>query len=328
MPLSNESLLVLSAMEDLDKFCSAISELWDLEDFEIAQYIMIKDNWNLIKSACVHPHDEMRRIAILGFGKLMLKSWAILHELFEIDFLSKQSSLAETRRYKEDFADFGVELCVLISSHILGVFIGVDALQPTLTLTLGCFDACCEVIQDLLSSTIGHCSVQRWSSYFEGDGGLGGDGALHGRQCSEYWRQLNCASVSVLLGNFGQLVSNHIRWPESQHCTRLISSLLIFILRELPEQQSSNVVSYDNLQSSSRSMFAMQSSTDETEYSRCNALPLNVIMLGEEWISNRLSKDWEAESSCAAEECLASVWEALTLTQFATLKHLRIQVLI
>ena len=322
MPLSSESLQELSAMDDSDRFCSAVGELWELDQFELVQFILTKENWTLMKTSCVHPLSELRRIAILGFGKLFIKSWTILHDQFEVEYVSRQSSLSESRRFKEDLVDFGVELSVLLASQLLDIVVGVDSQQQPLSLSLECFDACCEVIHDLVSSTDSNqCAIQRWCLAF--------DGSLenlfrtsHGKVC---WHPLTSAVVSLLMSNFSQLVSNHSRWPESQYGIRLISSLLVFVLREVAgvEAQSLHSISFDALRSSSKSWLA---AGDETDSSRCNRLPLDIVRFTEEWILNHLSGSWDVEWASSSKFCLDGCWEALALTQVSSLAHLRTQV--
>jgi hypothetical protein len=319
----------LSSMETPAGLANALAELWESPQLTIVLWFLSKESMVLIRGACQHQDDEIRRLAIVGYGKLLLRVWAVFYQDGSLGFegivKGGGGSLSELRRAADDFVDFGVDLIRQYTTSLTGApIVSSDITQPPILLTVGCFSAYCEVLNDLLSVVVSETSnFRKWCDALQGNSTINTSNAVH----ITHWQPLVSTCVSLLMKDIEEIRSWSARWRGCDLFYRLVSSALLVILRDIPLSHPLSTVVFDALHSSTANMFGMSSGTDETTGSRTGSLPLPIARFAEEWVLHSLSYFWETEAVCAQEECIGSIWEAMEITQYAMLAHARIEVM-
>jgi hypothetical protein len=325
-PLSGEVLSELTSMETPAAFSAALANLWQADQVAMIGFFISKEYQASMKNAFQNQEEDLRRLAILGYGKLFLRVWAIIHQegTAGLEGFIKFNSLAEVRRAMDDFIDFGVDMVRQFSTALSGApIVSSDITQPPISLTYSCFCAYCEVLNDMLSVAVAtYSNLRRWCDALQGTATVSSSNPID----VTHWQILVSTCVSSIIKDVGEIQSWSTRWRACEAYFRLISSAILIILHDIPSHHTLSSLVFDPLHSSSANMFGLSSNADETLGSRTGAVPLNIANFAEQWVLNSLSYFWEVEAVCSKDECLASIWEAMEITQHGLLAHARFQV--
>lgn len=123
---------VVSNMTSVETIEQGINRIAILETYSIQdliKYFYSKKGQSEVKDSIILENEEIRKIAIIGFGRLLLFSWEMSYEDIDIQNILKFSSLAEGRRMKEDYIDFSREIINSFAYSLIGKSTSSNKLQ-------------------------------------------------------------------------------------------------------------------------------------------------------------------------------------------------------
>jgi hypothetical protein len=251
-----------STAENVKSISAAIGVLATITDTDLILFCISRESTTAIKECCESPDENVRRVSILGFGKLLFRVWRILFcGSLDLEGIIKVESASELARVKEDFSEFMFDVMKSISSYVNGhplpIGSSLDASgQPKQPFenSFGCFEACCEVVAEVFeiynecfdnifqyalsllgSSPYSNVFTQIWNKTTYHNINWTND------ECAKRCQTTAAGMIPLVqriireIGNdpFG-LISRWKAWHPCQSCARLITGFIIIILHEAP----------------------------------------------------------------------------------------------
>lgn len=121
-----------SSMSSVENESQAIHRMAVLATLSIQDLILFfysKEGQVEVKESIVLANEDLRRVAVVGFGRMLLTAWEAASQC-DIESIFRFSSSAEARRMGEDFTDFSCEIIKQFSLGVTGKAASVDPLLP------------------------------------------------------------------------------------------------------------------------------------------------------------------------------------------------------
>jgi hypothetical protein len=121
-----------SSMSSVENESQAIHRMAVLATLSIQDLILFfysKEGQVEVKESIVLENEDLRRVAVVGFGRMLLTAWEAASQC-DIESILRFSSSAEARRMGEDFTDFSCEIIKQFSLGVTGKAASVDPLLP------------------------------------------------------------------------------------------------------------------------------------------------------------------------------------------------------
>lgn len=315
----------LSTAECCNCLAAAIALLGSVDDKELITFFLSKDGMSIIKSCCSLPDPELRRISFIGLGNLLLRTWQSV-SYNDIEVIISVESVADSRRVKEDFIDFSLEIISLFANGAIGKINPTpptESSQPMEDCFSGFEGSCVALSYFFNAYNSNFDQLDLWSSSLIGLSRYISTNDSAVRRCNA----ANLVPVikqalATLLADPCAILTRWETWNAATASTRLVSGMVLALLNDLPPGFSSSQPLFDVMLGAT-SIFSLSSDGDETLSSRQGGRPLPVLHFAEEWLLSYLSVELAGTNSSSV---CAAVHEAVSMCLFPGLTSARLQV--
>ena len=345
---------------DKGTLAAVIGVLSSLKDYNLIHFLSINDPssvYTSIKNCLVSPDHTLRQIAIIGFGKLIIRIlYAYDIDGFTLEGHIKYELSSDCHRQREDLFDFISEV---MRSYVKGVIgetpqkerdMDSVAIESAFIENNSIFDSYSEVLLDLIAMYNSYeCNpVGRWTAALLGLEGCVENSSYCRIRRQAKWQEIP-KQISLLIRTIfvDKFILSHRRrrFPNCDSYSHLISQIYILLLNELPYHPSSALTRLHILTpAEKKSIFAVRSPNDppedETLESRQGDYSFPLLSFLNEWIQNDLlaSCNLKLTSSSVHSDLnpdlntpyLSSrrtqLFEALTLLEHPLMRTMRLQV--
>lgn len=222
----------MASAETPDDAISRIASLQALSVEDLSAFFYSKEGQAEVRGSLVIESEMIRAIAVVGFGRLLL----IVRDLStssDLENFLRFSSISESRRLKEDFADFISDVFKSFSCGVIGRAAASDPLQQ-LDDSITCVRAYCEVLSDLFDRyNSSRCDFDDSVESILGVPITSSSVNSKGFDAIMWLPFVKNVIIGLLSFGGHQLLVD--RWREISWCseyTRLLSQLFLFLLVE------------------------------------------------------------------------------------------------